>query len=132
MNERQSLVLATANEGKVAELSDLLGPHFDIVGRPDGLAETIEDGETLEANALKKAREVVAATSSMSIADDTGLFVEVLGGRPGVLTARFAGPDATSEQNVDKLLADLDGVGMSGRRARFRTVIAMVWPSTLR
>ena len=134
------LVLATSNQDKVAELQVLLGSRYEIVVRPSELADTIEDGETLEDNALKKAREVAAyvtrfedSTSpqpSVTVADDTGLFVAALGGRPGVHTARYAGPEANSANNVAKLLGELrDQPGHADRRAEFRTVIAAVWPN---
>ncbi|MEM7322588.1 MAG: RdgB/HAM1 family non-canonical purine NTP pyrophosphatase [Actinomycetota bacterium] len=122
-----SLVVASSNPGKIAELVDLLGDRYSVLPRPTDLPDTVEDGETLEANATKKAAEVSAFTGSTALADDTGLFVDALEGRPGVRTARFAGPDATNEQNVAKMLAELAGV--ENRRARFRTVIALTDPS---
>ena len=129
------LVLATSNQDKVAELQVLLGSGYEIVVRPSELADTIEDGETLEDNALKKAREVAAYVArfeqpSVTVADDTGLFVAALGGRPGVHTARYAGPEANSANNVAKLLRELrDQPDHADRRAEFRTVIAAVWPN---
>lgn len=129
MSATSELVLATGNPDKVAELRQLLGDRYRIRGRPADLAETIEDGETLEANALKKAREVVASVGALAVADDTGLFVDALGGRPGVRTARYAGENATATDNLTKLLSELGGVTDSAERtARFRTVIAAVWP----
>ena len=89
----------------------------------------VEETEaTLEGNALLKARAVAAATGLPSLADDTGLEVTALGGEPGVHTARFAGPSATYQDNVEKMLAALTGV--VDRRATFRTVVALVWPDT--
>lgn len=85
-----------------------------------------ETGETLEENALIKARAVVEATGLPSIADDTGLEVEALAGEPGVHTARFAGPDATYDDNVARMLEVMEGV--ANRAARFRTVVALVFP----
>jgi len=120
------LVLATSNQGKIAELAQLLDRFCQVEGRPQGLAETVEDGETLEANALKKATEVANHTREVALADDTGLFVDCLDGRPGVYSARFAGPDADDDDNVSKLLAEMGST--SNRSARFRTVIAVVWP----
>ncbi len=87
-----------------------------------------ETGETLEANALLKAQALVDATGLPAIADDTGLFVDALDGRPGVQSARYAGEHATYEENVAKLLAELDGVAASERTARFRTVIVIAYP----
>jgi len=87
--------------------------------------EVDEPYDSLEANALHKARTVVEHTGVASLADDTGLEVTALGGAPGVFTARFAGPDATYADNVAKLLAELDGV--AERTARFRTAVALVY-----
>lgn len=123
------LRLATANAHKVAELRELLGDRYDIRARPDDLAETVEDGETLEANAFKKAREVAEHSGAPALADDTGLFVDALDGRPGIYSARYAGPDAGYRDNVDKLLAELAPFeDPEARSATFRTVIAVVWP----
>jgi XTP/dITP diphosphohydrolase len=120
-----TLVLATQNPGKVAELVDLLADVYEVVPRPEGLAETVEDGATLEANAAKKAREVAAHTGAAALADDTGLFVAALDGRPGVHTARYAGPEATSADNRALLLAELAGCQGRERAAEFRTVLVL-------
>lgn len=123
------LTLATANPGKVTELVSLLGDRYEIRARPADLAETDEDGDTLEANARKKAAEVVAHCGTLAVADDSGLFVAALGGRPGVHTARFAGPDATHDENIDLLLAQLAShPDPADRTAEFRTVIVAAWP----
>lgn len=130
MTPPERLVLATSNKNKVTELRQLLGDRYEIEGRPQDLAETVEDGDTLEYNSLKKAGDVVAQVGALAVADDTGLFVDALDGRPGVWTARYAGPDATSLDNVRKLLAELGTYPNPAQRtARFRTVIAAVWPS---
>jgi len=118
------LVLATTNPGKVRELGDLLGPRFVVEARPDDLPETIEDGRSLLENATKKAVEVFVHTGVAALADDTGLFVEALGGAPGVKSARYAGPGRDDQANRVKLLDDL--AGTSNRRAYFETVIAIV------
>lgn len=121
---RPALVLATGNQGKVTELCDLLGDRFDVTGRPEGLAETVEDADTLEGNALKKAHEVAAATGSAALSDDTGLFVEALGGRPGVRSARYGAPGTGPDGGIARLLGELEGV--VDRRASFRTVVVLV------
>lgn len=122
-----SLVLASTNAGKLAELADLLGDRYRVVARPADLADTVEDGDTLEYNATKKATEVAAHAGADALADDTGLFVDALGGRPGVHTARYAGPEADDAANRVKLLGELsDREGPAARRAEFRTVIALV------
>jgi len=119
------LVLATANPDKVVEISALL-PGTELVPRPAHIPEVIEDGDTLEANALLKAHAICAATGSAAVADDTGLEVMALGGAPGVWSARFAGENATYADNVAKLVADLEG--QAERAARFRTVAVIVTP----
>lgn len=122
------VVLATKNAGKVEEMRPLvvrLGIADEVVA---GLnwPDVAETGSTLEANALLKARAVAAATGLASLADDTGLEVTALDGRPGVHTARYAGPDATFDDNIDELLGELEGAG--DRSARFATVVALVLP----
>ena len=119
------LVLATGNPGKAAEIALLL-PGVDLLPRPDHLPEPVEDGETLLDNARIKAQALVDATGEAAVADDTGLEVEALDGAPGVLTARYAGEDATYEDNWRKLLHELGDE--SNRRARWRTVALALWP----
>ena len=123
------ITLATGNPSKVSELRALLGDRYHIEPRPSELAETVEDGATLEANAIKKAAEVANHTGTIAVADDTGLFVNALDGRPGVRTARYAGPSATDEENVARLLSELADVSVTAdRAAHFATVIAVVQP----
>jgi XTP/dITP diphosphohydrolase len=119
------LVLATANPDKAVEIAGLL-EGFEVVSRPAGVPEVEETADTLEGNARLKARAVAAATGEAAVADDTGLEVEALGGRPGVRAARYAGEGATYADNVAKLLAELEGV--DDRRARFRTVALACLP----
>ncbi len=119
-------VLATANPDKAAEIGAILGPEVELVPRPDTVGEVEETGDTLEANARLKARALVEATGLPAIADDTGLEVGALGGRPGVYSSRFAGEGATYAQNVAKMLTDMQGV--ADRSARFRTVALALWP----
>lgn len=127
----EEILLATRNPDKVKELTALLG---DLAIRIRTLAEfpaapeVEEDGTTCEANALKKAREMVSATGIPSVADDTGLEVDALDGRPGVFAARYAGDGATYEDNCRKLLTKLDGVSLERRTARFVTVAALAMP----
>jgi XTP/dITP diphosphohydrolase len=91
--------------------------------------EVEEDGTTCEANAIKKAREIARATCVPAVADDTGLEVDALEGRPGVYAARYAGEHATYEDNCRKLLTELAGVPLVNRKARFLTVAAIAFPS---
>jgi XTP/dITP diphosphohydrolase len=121
------LVLATANPDKARELAGLL-EGFDIVPRPADLPDVEEDAETLEGNARLKAVAVADATGELAVADDTGLEVDALGGRPGVYAARYAGPGATYADNVAKLLDELAGVPEEARTARFRTVAVARFP----
>jgi XTP/dITP diphosphohydrolase len=119
------LVFATRNPGKVKEIAELLGGHFDIVGLADiGCHEDVpETADTIEGNAIQKAEYVKEHYGVDCFADDTGLEVNALGGAPGVHTARYAGPAKDAGANMDKLIGAL--VGRSDRGARFKTVIAL-------
>jgi XTP/dITP diphosphohydrolase len=123
-----TFVLATANPDKVAEIAAILGDGVVLRPRPAGLPDVVEDADTLEGNARLKAVAVGDAVGEAAVADDTGLEVEALGGAPGVHTARFAGEGATYADNVAKLLAELDGVAVERRGARFRTVALARFP----
>jgi XTP/dITP diphosphohydrolase len=127
----KELVLATRNPDKGRELAALLGGlgiRIRTVAEFPSVPEVEEDGETCEANAIKKAREVARSTGLPSVADDTGLEVDALGGRPGVFAARYAGEHASYEDNCRKLLRELEGVSTEARRARFLTVAAIAFP----
>ena len=121
------VVLASANADKARELAALLA-GFDVVPRPADLPDVVEDADTLEGNARLKAVAVAEATGALAVADDTGLEVDALGGRPGIYAARYAGPGATYADNVAKLLAELTGVPAPARTARFRTVALARFP----
>ncbi len=126
------LVLATRNRHKADELTALLGDRGITIRTLDEFPDApdvIEDGETCEANAAKKARAIAEFTGLPAVADDTGLEVDALGGRPGVYAARYAGEDATYEDNCRKLLRELTGVPYERRTARFLTVAAIALPS---
>lgn len=122
------LVVASKNSDKVAEIEAVLGPAGLANEFVAGLdwPDVDETGDTLEENALIKARVVVDATGLPAVADDTGLEVDALGGRPGVFSARYSGPGATYESNVARLLEEM--AGEENRAARFRTVVALVFP----
>jgi len=122
------VVLATANAHKVAELAAILGDALELLPRPAGVPDVVEDAGTIEGNARLKAVALCAATGLPAIADDTGLFVDALGGAPGVDTAHYAGPQASSAENVAKLLAALADVPAAARTARFRTVLLLRLP----
>ena len=121
----RELVFATNNEHKLSELRAIVGDKFRILGLKDiGCTDEIkEDGTTLKENALIKARYVKDHYGYDCFADDTGLEVDALGGEPGVRSARYAGEDCISENNIDLLLHRLEG--QSQRSARFRTAIAL-------
>jgi XTP/dITP diphosphohydrolase len=125
-----AFVLATANPHKTEEMRAVLGElGIELIARPEGVGDVEETEVTLEGNALLKARALVAATGMAAIADDTGLFVDALGGRPGVYSARYAGEGASDMDNVAKLLAELSDAEGLDRTARFRTVISVAYPS---
>lgn len=121
------VVCASANPHKVSEIFDLVGGFVDLQPRPADLADVVEDADTLVGNARLKALAVCQATSEPALADDTGLEVDALNGRPGVFTARFAGANATDVANRKKLLLEL--TNNESRTARFRTVVLLRWPN---
>lgn len=124
---KESVVLATQNKGKLAELSQLLGDYFDLELRPENIGDVVEDGDTFNANALIKARYVANATGRTSLADDSGLVVDALDGAPGIYSARYAGVGSTDEQNTAKLLEELNEVEPHLRSARFVCSFALVY-----
>lgn len=126
------LVLATRNADKINEIRAALeGLKMEILtlDRFPEMPALVEDGQTLTENAIKKARAVCDYTQLLCLADDTGLEVDFLGGAPGVYSSRFAGPEATYDDNVEKLLQRLQGVPREQRTARFRCVVALVGPT---
>lgn len=122
----ESIVFATANPHKIKEVNELLSSTFTIIGLKDiGCEEDIPETQaTIEGNALQKAQYVLDHYQQDCFAEDTGLEVEALDGEPGVYSARYAGPQRSSEDNIELLLKKLDG--MENRRARFKTVVALV------
>jgi XTP/dITP diphosphohydrolase len=128
--KKRTLVLSTGNINKVKEIRDILKDlPIDVISKDElGLKEidVIEDGETLEENAIKKAKAIKDRVQGMVMADDTGLFVDYLNGEPGIKSARYSGPDATDEKNIQKLLKALEGVPMEKRTATFKTVIVLI------
>jgi XTP/dITP diphosphohydrolase len=125
------VVLATRNRHKGEELASLLGDggiSIRTLAEFPAAPEVEEDGDTCQANAIKKAVEIASATGMMAVADDTGLEVDALGGRPGPFAARYAGEGATYEDNCNKLLRELKGLPPERRTARFLTVAAIASP----
>ena len=126
MNLKQ-LVIASRNPHKIQEMQQILQPlGIEVLSTQDfaELEEVVEDKETLQGNALKKARYVASETGLPALSDDTGLEVEALDGAPGVYSARYAGENASYQDNVDKLLVELKNA--TTRKAQFRTVVALV------
>ncbi|MCZ6535150.1 MAG: XTP/dITP diphosphatase [Chloroflexi bacterium] len=128
----QKLLLATRNPGKARELAQLLGElPFKLISLEEaGISETVEEtGSTFEENAVIKAKAYVSLSGLLTLADDSGLEVDALGGRPGVLSARYGSPELSDEERLDLLLQELKDVPWEKRTARFRCVIALAWPS---
>lgn len=121
------LVCASNNQDKVREIAALLDGVVELLPRPGGIPDVVEDADTLEGNARLKAVALVEATGLAAVADDTGLEVAALDGAPGVYSARYAGEGCTYADNRVKLLAALDGV--TDRRASFRTTALVRWPN---
>lgn len=126
---KRKLVFASGNAGKLREIEALLGDAWEVLpqaGLDVGAVE--ETGADFRENALLKARHAATRTGLPALADDSGLEVDALGGRPGVHSARYAGPGAADADNIHRLLGELESVPPERRTARFRCVIALVDP----
>lgn len=126
------LMVATTNKGKLQEISRLLADSGIVVKGLDevpGLPEIVEDGDTFEANARKKALTVARHCGCLTLADDSGLVVKALQGEPGVYSARYAGPGASDADNNQKLLAAMTGLPREQREAAFHCAMALCEPS---
>jgi XTP/dITP diphosphohydrolase len=123
-----TLVLATGNSGKQREIQQMLGDLFAVKTLKDfpDAPEIIEDGNTFEANAIKKARVIASHTGLPTLGDDSGLEVDILGGAPGIFSARYAGEGATDESNNRKLLQALADVPDDQLGAQFHCAMALV------
>lgn len=124
------ILAATNNAHKLVELRSILEPQgITVLSAADigGIPDVIEDADTFKGNAIKKAVETAKAKNMVVFADDSGLCVDALNGRPGVLSARYAGADASNEQRMSKLLKELDGI--KNRKANFACVIALASPN---
>ena len=126
----KKVVMASGNAGKLREIRRLLdGLGVQVVAQSElGVGDADETGTTFAENSLLKARHAAEATGLPAIADDSGLAVDALDGRPGVYSARYAGVDATDDENIDKLLAELAGVSDEKRGAAFHCVATFVMP----
>ncbi len=125
------LIFASRNRDKIVELQAALqGLPLEVSSAAEHpqIPEVEETGATLAQNALLKAEAAHRATGALCLADDTGLEVDALGGRPGVHSARYAGPEQSYEKNLGLVLVEMRGVPVDDRGARFRTVIAIVFP----
>ena len=124
------LILATRNQGKRREIQDMLGSDIQVVSLDafPSAPEVIEDCETFEANAQKKAREIAKYTDLPALADDSGLVVDALNGAPGIYSARYAGEYATDEANNAKLVENLRGIPTNQRTAHFCCAMALATP----
>jgi XTP/dITP diphosphohydrolase len=123
------ILLATTNSGKLAELREILGEQgIEVVGLRDSApTEEIETGSTFEENALLKARHYFEVSRTPTIADDSGLEVEALGGAPGIFSARYAGVGAGDRARIAKLLEEMKNLPAQRRNARFICAAAVVW-----
>jgi XTP/dITP diphosphohydrolase len=124
----KQIVIASRNEGKIKEIKNALhGMDIEFLSLADfpDIPDVEEDGSTFDDNAMKKAQAVFEHVKITTLADDSGLEVKHLQNQPGVRSKRYAGENATDEQNNDKLLKELDGIDIDNRRARFRSVIVL-------
>jgi XTP/dITP diphosphohydrolase len=131
--DRSRLLVATRSTHKLRELRELLGPlRTQLISLDDATipGEAVEDGATFEANAAIKARHFAALSGLPTLADDSGIEVDALDGAPGVRTRRFAGENATDDENNRRLLRDLAGLPLERRTARYRCVLALALPET--
>jgi XTP/dITP diphosphohydrolase len=127
----ERILIATGNQGKVKEIRDLvqgLPVVFLSLADVSDPPEVVEDGLTFEENALKKARTLAAATGMVTLADDSGLCIDALDGRPGVHSARYAGVDASDAEKCARILQEMENVPDHRRTARFVCVMALVTP----
>lgn len=130
MKKVNYLVIASRNKGKTAEIRELLSGFPITIKNLDDfgpIPEVEEDGETFDQNAYKKASFTARVLGHPALADDSGLVVDALDGAPGVLSARYAGPEATNEERFQKLLQEMEGV--SNRKAAFECVISLAVPT---
>jgi XTP/dITP diphosphohydrolase len=130
LNKLNYLIIASRNTGKIAEIRELLSGFPITIKNLDDfgpIPEVEEDGQTFDENAYKKASFTARVLGHPALADDSGLVVDALNGAPGVLSARYAGPDATNEDRFQKLLQEMEGV--TNRKAAFECVISIAVPT---
>ncbi len=130
MNKK--VIIATNNQGKAKEFQQMFAPFgYEVFTLKDfpHIPEVDETGTTFEENAILKAEEVAKQLNELVIADDSGLSIDALDGRPGVYSARYAGTEKSDEANIDKVLTELEGVPAEKRTARFHCVLAVSGPN---
>lgn len=128
----EQIVIASRNKDKIIEIKEILaGLDFEFVPALDfpNLPDVIENKDTIAGNAIKKAMETSQNTGMLALADDTGFFVDALGGAPGVYAARYAGEVCSYKDNREKMLREMKG--QNNRKAQFRTVVALASPTGL-
>ena len=127
----RKIVIATMNNHKVSEIKALIGDCYDVMTQGAfSIPSVPETGSSFEENALIKANAVAKKTNLLTLADDSGLEVDLLGGNPGIYSARYAGPNSSDDENNKKLIDELDKYKDQKILARFHSVIALVDPST--
>ncbi len=128
----KKIIAASSNAHKIKEIQAIMGKFgMEVISRDEAGVpdyEIEEDGETFEENSFKKADEIMRATGEITVADDSGLMVDYLGGAPGVFSARFAGEHGGDAKNNEKLLKLLEGLPAEERKARFVSVITLIFP----
>jgi XTP/dITP diphosphohydrolase len=127
----QKILIATRNQGKVDEIRAMMSGFptvFLSLADVKEAPEVTEDGDTFEENAIKKARTIAESTGIVSLADDSGLCIDALDGRPGVRSARYAGENASDAEKCTVILEEMHGVREALRTARFVCVLALAWP----
>jgi len=122
----QKIVLASGNKGKIKEIQALLNDYTIVTQQEFNIQEAEETGSTFVENAIIKARNAALHSNLPAISDDSGLVVDALNGAPGVISARFAGPQANDQENLQKLLKDMEGIPEAQRTARFICVIVLM------
>ena len=127
-----TMIAASSNAHKIKEIQSIMSKFgVKVVSRKEAGVpefEIEEDGETFEENSLKKAEAIMKATGKLTVADDSGLMVDYLGGAPGVYSARFSGEDCDDEKNNENLLKHLEGLPAEDRKAKFVSVITLMFP----
>jgi len=129
-----TLVIGTHNRKKKREIAQILetpGLTLQTLDDFPNAHEPVEDADTFEGNAIKKATELADALGTLVVADDSGLEVDALDGQPGVLSARYGGEHGNDDRNIERLLREMNGIPPEKRRARFRTVAALARPGRL-